>query len=319
TANNQVVQPESTGYPINFEGDVPFRVERIDSRLALGRSGPTMARQMSMLQTDGKDESFGKLLPLLEQALSSVAESRAPLDALQAQAARTLLDWDGGTDPDSPAPTIYQSLLTSLMNLLLSGEMSPATLSFIRFYFNADPLLFGMLMDPKNPAWNDRLVRHGEQPTDVVQHAFSLGVAALRKRYGSKVSGWTWRRAAPVTLANPLGSVPGFRWTNRGGIPPKGTGVSVWVHKFDRTDAARFPILYGPGLRLVVDFNDLPGSLISIPGGESGRPDSRHYADILPLFEKGEGIGLDLDPASVPAEERLLLQPNNGPSVEQAR
>ena len=39
TANNQVVQPESTGYPINFEGDVPFRVQRINQRLALGRSG----------------------------------------------------------------------------------------------------------------------------------------------------------------------------------------------------------------------------------------------------------------------------------------
>ena len=37
TANNEVVQPDLTGYPINFEGDVPFRVQRIDSRLSLGR------------------------------------------------------------------------------------------------------------------------------------------------------------------------------------------------------------------------------------------------------------------------------------------
>ena len=319
TANNQVVQPESTGYPINFEGDVPFRVGRIDARLGLGRSGPAIARQMSMLQTDGKDESFRRLFPLISQGLSGVAESRTPQDELLAQAARTLLDWDGSTDPDSAAPTIYQSLLTSLMTVLLSGEMSAATLDFIKFYFNADPLLFGMLMDPGNPAWNDRAVRLGEQPADVVQHAFSLSVAALRKRYGGKVSSWTWRRAAPVTLAHPLGSVPGFRWTNRGGIPPRGTGVSVWVHKFDRKDPARFPVLYGPGLRLVVDFNDLPSSVVSIPGGESGKPDSRHYADILPLFEKGDGVSLELDPANVPAEERLVLQPNNGPSAEHAR
>ncbi len=44
------------------------------------------------------------------------------------------------------------------------------------------------------------------------------------------------------------------------------------------------------------------------PGGESGRPDSPHDADILPLFEKGEGISLQLDPAAA-AEEQILLTP----------
>ncbi len=321
TANNQVVQPESTGYPINFEGDVPFRVERITSRLGLGRSGPDILGQMGLLQTDGMDESFPALRGLLEQGLGPVAESPDPRDVLLAQAARMLLDWDGSTDPDSPAPTLYQSLLTSLMNLLLSGEMSPATFDFLKFYFNSDPLLFGMLMDPGNPVWKDRSDRHGEQPAEVVAHAFSLSVAALEKRYGNKVSGWTWRRAAPVTLANPLGGIPGFHWMNRAGIPPRGSANSIWIHKFDRKDPARFPVLYGPGLRLVVDFNNLPGSFISIPGGESGNPDSRHYADILPLFEKGEGVTLEMDPAGVAAsaEERLMLQPYNGPSAEQAR
>ena len=311
TANNQVVQPESTGYPINFEGDVPFRVERILSRLSLGRSGSALTSQMSVLQTDGLDMSFAVLRPLVEEGLAPLAESQDPGDAVLATAARTLLDWDGNTDPGSPATTLYQSLLTSLMNVLLSEEMRPATLDFLRFYFNSDPLLFGMLEDRSNPAWRDMTVLHGEKPADVVAHAFRLSVAALQKRYGKKVSEWTWRRAATVTLAHPLGGIPGFRWLNRGGIAPRGTAVSVWVHKFDRKDPARFPVLYGPGLRLVVDFNDLPGSLISIPGGESGRPDNRHYADFLPLFEKGEGVGLQMDPAAVAAdaEERLVLTP----------
>ncbi len=315
TANNQVVQPESTGYPINFEGDVPFRVQRIISRLGLGRSGSAIAAQMSILQTDGMDTSFPAVEPLIEEALTPLAEvpggrGSAPL----ASAARVLLEWDGSTDPDSPAPTLYQSLLTSLLDLLLSEEMSPETLGFLRFYFNSDPLLFGMLADRSNPVWKDRSDRHGEEPADVVAHAFKLSVAALQKRYGNRVSAWTWRRAAPVTLAHPLGGIPGFRWLNRSGIAPRGTASSIWIHKYDRVDPARFPVLYGPGLRLVVDFNDLPGSLISIPGGESGRPGTRHYADILPLFEKGEGVSLDMDPDAVAAdtEERLVLAPATG-------
>lgn len=310
TANNQVVQPESTGYPINFEGDVAFRVQRIISRLSLGRSGSAIAAQMSVLQTDGQDASFEAMMALVQQGLAPLAGAQDQ-DALLSSAARVLLDWDGRTDPDSPAPTLYQSLLTSLMTLLLKEEMSPATLNFLLFYFNSDPLLFGMLADRSNPAWTDRGTRHGEQPADVVAHAFRLSVTALEKRYGSRVSAWTWRRAAPVTLAHPLGRIPGFRWTNRGGIPPRGTATSLWMHRYDRKDPARFPVLYGPGLRLIVDFNDLPGSLISIPGGESGRPNSRHYADFLPLFEKGEGVGLEMEPAAVAAdaEEQLVLTP----------
>lgn len=311
TANNQVVQPESTGYPINFEGDVPYRVQRIIDRLGLGRSGSAIVAQVSALQTDGRDGSFAAVRPLIVTGLSALAESVSPLDALPAQAARTLLGWDGRTDPDSPAPTLYQSLLVELMNLLLSEEMSRATLDFLHFYFNADPLLFGMLLDQSNPAWKDRSALDGESPADVVARSFRLTVAALAKRYGNRLQAWTWRKAAPVTLSHPLGGVPGFRWLNRGGIAPQGTDSSVWIHKYDRVDPTRFPVIYGPGLRLVVDFNDLAGSFISIPGGESGRPDDHHYADILPLFEKGEGIGIQLDPAAAAqgAEERLVLEP----------
>ena len=64
--------------------------------------------------------------------------------------------WDGGVDPGSPAPTLYQSLLTVLMNSLLSDEVPQQTLEFLQFYFNADPLLFGILEDPANPAWENR-------------------------------------------------------------------------------------------------------------------------------------------------------------------
>ena len=308
TANNQVVQPESTGYPLNFEGDEPFRVERINQRLALGRSGSDLLGQMSLLQADGRDNSFQSVRSLIERGIAPLADAPSPL---LASAARTLLSWDGNTDPDSPAPTLYQSLLTTLMDTLLSGEVSPPTLDFLLFYFNTDPLIFGMLDDPANPVWRDIRAKTGRDREGVVAMCFRLTVAALSKKYGSRLTGWTWRRAAPVTLSHPLGSIPGFGFLNRGGIPPRGTASSVWMHKYDRRDPARFPVIYGPGLRLVVDFNDPSRCLVSLPGGQSGRPASRHYGDMLPLFETGKGVTLDLDlqAAERNAEASLLFQP----------
>ncbi|MGA2481330.1 MAG: penicillin acylase family protein, partial [Spirochaetia bacterium] len=309
TANNQVVQPESTGYPLNFEGDVPFRVQRIDEVLSRGNEGGSVVEQMRRLQTDGTDTSWVSVQPLVSRSLEPLA---AGFDLLGA-AARMLRAWDGRVDPGSPAPTLYQSLLTVLMNSLLSDEVPPQTLEFLQFYFNADPLLFGILEDPANPAWEDLaavrpsgrtgtpvprgLGAAGEKrsPEQMVAAAFRTVVADLQEAYGNDLDEWTWRRAAPVTLMHPLGSVFGFWSLNRGRIDPRGTATSIFMHKYNRSDPASFPVIYGPAVRLVVDFADEAHSFISLPGGESGRPGTRHYDDMLPLFEKGQGVDLSRD------------------------
>ena len=308
TANNQVVQPESTGYPIDFEGDVPFRAQRITSQLAQGRSGSRLVNQMSALQSDGRDNSFPSVRAVIEKGVATLADAPSPL---LASAARTLLAWDGNTDPDSPAPTLYQSLLTTLMDVLLAHEVSMSTLGFLRTYFNSDPLLFGILGDPANPAWTDLRELTGQDQTRVVATAFRLSVAALTRRYGPRLTEWTWRRAAPVTLPNALGSVPGLGFLNRGGFAPRGTSSSVWLHKFERRDPAHFPVLDGPGVRFIMDFNDPSRCVVSLPGGQSGRPASRHYGDLLPIFEEGQGVAIELGP-EIPADEveaQLLFVP----------
>jgi penicillin G amidase len=304
TANNQVVDPDSTGYPINFEGDVPHRVTRILDVLSAGRTTAPVVDQMRMLQTDGRDNSWSPVQPLVQRALAPLAEEANALGA----AARTLLSWDGEVNASSPAPTLYQSLLTVLMDTLLGDEVTPATLDFLHFYFNTDPLLFAILDDPSNPAWENRRARQDEPPEKVVARAFGETVARLSKAYGADVQRWTWGRAAPVTLAHPLGRVPGYWSLNRTGIPPRGTASSLFMHKYSRSDPVRFPVIYGPALRLVVDFADMAHSFISIPGGQSGRPGSRHYDDILPLFEKGEGVVLAMDPEALAGNTELLIE-----------
>jgi penicillin G amidase len=304
TANNEVVDPDSTGYPINFEGDVPHRVTRILEVLSRGRTDARLADQMSRLQTDGRDNSWSAVRPLILEALVPLADEGDMLGA----AARTLLSWNGQVDPSSPAPTLYQSLLTVLMDTLLGDEVTPATLDYLHFYFNTDPLLFGILGDPENPAWENRRTRRDEPAAEVVAHAFGETVGRLARAYGPDVQKWTWRRAAPVTLAHPLGSVPGFWSLNRTGIPPRGTASSLFMHRYGRSDPTRFPVIYGPALRLVVDFADMDRSFISIPGGESGKPGARHYDDILPLFEKGEGVALGPDPSAFRGGTELVIE-----------
>ncbi len=43
-------------------------------------------------------------------------------------------------------------------------------------------------------------------------------------------------------------------------------------------------------LRMVVDVGAWHNSRFSLPGGQSGNPLSPHYDDLLPLWQRGEGV-----------------------------
>jgi len=60
-----------------------------------------------------------------------------------------------------------------------------------------------------------------------------------------------------------------------------------------------------------MEFTDPSRCFVSLPGGQSGRPASRHYGDLLPLFERGEGVMIELGP-EIPAqlvEAQMLFTP----------
>lgn len=304
TANNQVIQPESTGYPVDFEGDVGYRAARITGLLALGGGNPDIAAYMAAIQMDGLDASIEGARKTLTRALGPLTTDPDPF---LAAAARDLIGWDGAVTPESALPTIYESFLSQILRRVMSDEVSRPTLDWLLFYFNADPLLFSILEDPSNPAWDDRLTPEVETADAVMQDAFRSTVRALSEAYGTEIADWSWSRAAPFTLRHPFGKMKLMEFLNRPGLPPQGSAHSVFMHKFGRADPIRFPIEYGPAMRLVVDLANLPHSLMSIPGGQSGRSESPHYADILPLYLKGEGVGLEMGARVVDTDTSLRV------------
>jgi penicillin amidase len=43
-------------------------------------------------------------------------------------------------------------------------------------------------------------------------------------------------------------------------------------------------------LRMTVPAGDWDGARFVLPGGQSGNPFSSHYDDLLPLWQRGEGV-----------------------------
>jgi len=308
TANNQVVQPESTGYPINFEGEKPLRIERIVERLAGGNDGRPVSEQMRELQMDGKDMSYIRLRPFLRRVLEPLAEEK---DTLLSRAAVVLLDWNGEVRPQSVAPSLYSGWVSTAFAVAMRDEVAPVTLAYLQGHFNTDALIFPILEDADHPAWDDRGTAEKEEALSVARDAFRQTVAALRARHGGDIAQWTWTRVAPFVIKHTFGDIGVMGRLNRGPLPDRGDTATVNMHRYSRQNAAYSPVLHGPALRFTMDFADPASSRMSIPGGQSGRPGSPHYDDILPLYLKGDGIPVAMDPEELrrTARFRILLQP----------
>src|SRR5262249_13027272 len=133
----------------------------------------------------------------------------------------------------------------------------------------------------------------------------------LRQKHGTDTAAWAWGRIHPLTLGHPFAQKKLFRRIfNLGPFPCGGdpntinqaTGVSLG----QRADHG-----YIASLRMVADVGDWPQSRLVLPGGQSGNPLSPHYADQLPLWQRGEGIPIPWtdDQVRQATRETLVLEP----------
>ena len=60
-------------------------------------------------------------------------------------------------------------------------------------------------------------------------------------------------------------------------------------------------------LRMAIDVGNWDESRSSLPGGQSGNPLSPHYADMLPLWRRGEGVPIAWSPGEVDKLARTTL------------
>jgi penicillin G amidase len=309
TANNQVVQPESTGYPLNFEGNVPFRWTRISELLAKPENRTHPIETTRALQLDIQDKGLFALRGLYAEALDPL---KSDSDNTVADAAKALLSWDGVCVPESTGPTLFETLNAYLIQATLEDEVSAETMHFILTYFNIEPLVFDMLSDPKNPAWDDRRTPESESAVAEIARVFKVAVAALSERYGDSVEKWTWDRSSDFYFQHPFGSQKSLaKYFNRGPFPPLGGPDTVFKSQFKRDQMTYFPIKYGPVLRVNIDLADLNASNMVLPGGQSGHPGSKHYDDQIDLFFAGEGVPMitDFQALREGAEGVLILNP----------
>jgi penicillin amidase len=231
----------------------------------------------------------------------------APSDERARKAQAMLLGWNAVMDKDRPEPLIYTAFLKSLHKILIEDRAGPMP---EKGPFAATTLV-SLMRD--HPSWCDTPGAPDPDCRKALGQALDDGLALLVKRDGTDMTRWRWGAEHKALLQHQVYShVPlldrlsdlsvsssgGFYTLDRGGgsDPPPDM-------PFART--------IGGGFRGLYDLADPGKSRFMIATGESGHIFSRHYGDLVPLWNDVESVRLTgtEDELKKAGGEELTLRP----------
>jgi penicillin amidase len=298
TANNMPV-PEGDGPYLGSDWMDGYRAGRISEVLG-GRDGWDVA---SSLQLQMDVES----LPWLE--LRGVVLDLKTGSASASEAIELLGAWDGRMSVASAAAAVFDGFLREMARQIANAR-APASASWA-LGRGFTPLIGGTTFT--GGRWSRVVRRLVEQPDAwfdrgwpaVMTDALSATVTDLRRRFGPDPAAWGWGHVRPLTLEHPLGRVKALApLFNRGPFSWGGDGNTV-------SQAGGTSPMVIASLRAVIPVGDWEEARFVLPGGQSGNPFSPHYDDLLPLWQRGDGVPIAWSRPAVDAAtvSRLRIVP----------
>jgi penicillin G amidase len=292
TANHNIL-PEDYRHAIGYEFTPPYRFRRI--RQALTSKDRWELDDFRAIQQD-----VGSLPGLaLAGLLKDLPLENAELEPYR----RLLVEWDGRLTVDAKAGPLYAIWLRALQEafhaLQVPKEQLPGfgTLSGLPVMFEAlakaDPRWFS----PDAAAARDRLLRQ----------TFALAVDRLKALPAPQRE--RWGALHTVTFRHPLATLdPALANAfNLDPVERPGDGYTPDNTRYDET----YRQVDGATYRHLVDLADWDRALATSAPGQSGQPGSPHYADLLPLWAKGDYFPLAYTRQRVDevTRHRLVLKP----------
>ena len=286
SANNRIV-PDDYPYLITRDWDLPYRIERIEARLA---ATPRQSIESSTaLQGDIVSLPARDLLPPMLAA--------APRDARAREAVELLGRWDDRMAADRPEPLIFAAWLAALDKRLFAPRLGP----LYGPYWTASPLVTKTILE-EHRHWCG-----AAGCTALMRSALDDALDELTRRYGADMQGWRWGAAHRARFDHPVFSrIPVLRDVFDRHVPADGSGETVDAGGYRLSNTADpFADLHGPGLRAVYDLSDLDKSVFEMALGQSAHPLSPHYDDLQSRWRRFEGLTMPHDPQG----EVLMLTP----------
>ena len=288
-ANNAVVDGSSPHF-FGTDWEEPYRAARLQQffdsldRHSLDTTAHMQADHLSLVA-----EEF---LPLLASVHSD--------HPLVTRAVALLQAWDGTMDKNRAEPLLFEAWLYQIHRLAFDAAAHDALTE--KGPYSATTLLH-LLRD--HPAMICVDGNCGGLLTDALQQA----VAMLAARHSGDIAGWRWGHEHQAILTHKLYShVPVLNRLSDLSIASSGDFYTLdRGGSFEFDPDHPFARTHGGGFRGIYDLADPDRSRFMITTGQSGNILSRHYGDLVPLWNDVKAITLRGSEAELQAEDLPVL------------
>jgi len=265
--------------PVGFEWAESARSVRIKD--VLGKASRHELKDSQALQSDIFSVPAARLHRLLSEF--------HPHDADAKQARNMLLVWDRKMSPASGGAALFA--------LWWSAHLRPAIVATVTAKYadlvangHADAVLAVIETEPG-------------KFSSVFEKTLAAAFGDARDRLGSEPASWHWGDLHQMLFQHAV--FPSAHGFNVGPLPLGGDATTP-MHASWRLADGR--ITHGASVRLVMDVGDWDKSLCINAPGQSGDPGSPHYADLAPLWAKGEYVPLLFSAAAIEAATETVIE-----------
>jgi penicillin G amidase len=213
-----------------------------------------------------------------------------------------LSGWDGVLSADSRAGALYGVWQQELLEGFYGAHVPQRLLDFTTGRSGV-PVMLAALTRP-DEVW------FGANPTEgrdrLLRTTFGKAVRKLRELLPGDETGWSWGRLHTTTFRHPLERLgPAYAEAfNLGPVPRAGDAHTPNAG----SHTAKFEHSGGATYRHLFDLADWDRGLATSAPGQSGQPGSPHYANLLPLWQKGDYFPLAFSRAAVEAVTQHSLK-----------
>ncbi len=313
TANNKTIGNEFPYY-ISAYWEPPARANRINELLRIPDKKYTV-KDMQAIQQDILSDYARDLTPYFVALLKDADLSNPHMEA----AYNALKQWDYVMDKHSLAAAVFNTLWVKFAYNLYGDEMDFIGPAFKDGFFKLANISIRnsiyLLEHIPDSDWFDDIATPDikETPQMIVERSLLEAVSDLESRFGDDLRDWQWAKMHTLTHEHPMAKVKILDWLlnlNVGPFPAGGSGTTVNNMEYRMTNP--YDVVLGPSVRHIYDFaNFQKGGLSVLPTGQSGNPNSPHYADQAELFNTGKYrvMPIDADVVQNSGYKHLILTP----------
>jgi penicillin amidase len=295
TANNRTIS-ETYKYNVGFEWST-FRIERV--RQVLGE----LARKPEKVQMQDMQDLQNDVFSIPADQFIRMLPRRT--DGPEERSLEMLKDWDRRLYSPSVPGALYEVWERQVRDAVLSQIAGASAHDFAGSVNTQSAIdyLNGMPAEDRQKLLLASLAEAGQE---------------MMEKEGSDPALWSWGSMHTMTFHHSLDQQPGGKALfDLGPIARPGDGNTVDA---TGTRGTSLEQTSGASYREIFDLSDWDNSLVVNTPGQSGQPESLHYADLLPVWSAGQYFQLLYSRQQVEenATDALTLSPALNMKVKKA-